>query len=397
MSSPYPTPSRKRVRMDIDRGDVQDGPAQVSRTNNIGRKKPQSRAFKRFKKSVLQVVEGEKSYGVYKKTIPITLAARFTNQWTVYQTDDFGNELRFDEPRNFKDAEGILFNGKTVAARVSDVAVLDPIGSGSNFSTLTTCHLIKSTTTFRFVNQSQQRVIVEMYKIKGREAQTYDATGCMQTFYAMMTRSFNFRAGPSDWGGGANNHLPHPGSTFSDIPGVHEFFDIDKVTYIMDPAEVAFHKIKGPRNYYMDGSKKNMVGGTETNPLWANWHNGSGYHILFRLITEPAVLTGTTADMYTNRDNAIVVDPGPNVAGLSNANTGTKMAVFRHANLTASGAVTGAVVCTVQQTLKVAAPEEAPAAQNQFVIANFQATPQGTLYKTTMDYQNPADAGSTNV
>lgn len=369
-----------------------DGQADASRLSNITVASRPSRATQKRIDFIKRVMEGDKAYGTYKTATSVSLPAKFVDQWTITSQDDMGELLTFETPYHFKDAEAVLFNNKApVAAGYRNTIP----GANANLDEKIQSYLADSTSTFRFINQSQKRMVIEMYIIRGKG--DYPADINTSAYFALQqieSQSLSLTFNPPGYG----SILNHPHGTINDIPALKEFFVIDKLKVKMDPGEEYFHKIKGPRNYQFTAANKLLtIGGAGQRNYTSPFEKNSGYMCFFRTMCDISIANSTT--LFSNRAAVAALGSAP-TAGFVNPNMNNQpVGVIRPTNavyrlISGSAYESGAVICEITKTYRMRAPEAVPGAQNRLVLANWLNTP-GAENRTVdnIDYQNPADNG----
>lgn len=337
------------------------------------KKDKETRYMKRMKKIVNKVLDQERPVGRYKKVTHVSLVNGSINQWKITDNDDYGVPLFFDTPQQFKDAEAILWNSKTPKDNSWT------INTGNLAPNLITT-VINSQTTFRLYNQSQQRCIVEMYVFRGKSPRDYDGTSLIDALVDIQNNSMKFNTNAI-----ASNFLFNPHLNMHDFPEIPSTYDIQKLTFKMDPGELSYHKIKGPRNYDMDGSKKQLHSSTTAAPVWKTPHYANnGFMVLFRKINEPTFLFGTTFD---TSETLPPIAPNQNVqqiVGINNRNNSFVGPV-------------GGVCIEIEQNIKILCPEAIPAGIPTLQYYEARITPAANRVWTGVDYTNPSDKGTTDI
>jgi len=383
--------------MDAGAGDDghAEGTGRVHVTNNP---QPLTKKQKRLARFIEKTVNGEDVTGVFKSVGTITIASNFTNQWSICTRDDMHQPLWFESPMQFKDAEAVLFNAKIPRANswFTTTEYTTP-GDGYNFKTMSPTHILNSSTYFKFTNQSQQRMILEMYIFRAKSTFIY-GNNLEDAIKTYSNQSFRGRCYPDGYGG--SNSLPfyYLGGSFNDVPGLDDQFDIEKIGFRMDPGEMCGHVVKGPRNYTLKGETKTVTGASG-NPWKTPYYGpGNGYLVLFRTITDLALYSGGGTFAATNFNDPTDVLEDTTAFG-KNRNLVANINVFplHPKNKVGTDANAGAIVCEYTRRYRVRAPEAAPYAENQLVLANYIHEPvtDASAFTTKVTYRNPAfDTGN---
>ena len=363
------------------------GPLHI--TNNP---RPLSKRQKRLARFIDKTVNGEDVTGVYKSVHTVTIASNYANQWSICTRDDMYQPLWFESPQQFKDAEAVLFNSKVPYTNswFTQDETTTP-GDGKNFKTMQPTYILNSSTYFKFTNQSQQRMILEMFIFRTKSTFVY-GNNLEDALKVFSDQNFRGKCYPGGYGGTDKYPYYYLGGSFNDVPGLDDQFDIEKVAFRMDPGEMCGHVIKGPRNYTMKGETKTVTGGS--NPWKTPYYGpGNGYMILFRTITDLALYAGGGANAKTNYANPSTVAEDGSAFG-KNRNLVANINVFpiHPANKVGIDAQAGAIVCEFTRRYRVRAPEAAPYAENQLVLANYihQPVTDASAFTTKVTYRNPA-------
>ena len=260
--------------------------SKVSYTRKKHRSKAKVKAWKRFSTKVNKVIDKAQPYGYFNQVDIKRLDQDTINKWKVIKHD---KDLTFFQPGQFKDAEACCFNEKPITATGwYDNSSVKPNG---NFDTNNITHVIDSNVKFKFVNTSQHVTFVEMYICKAKKAATTNVT--------IAPGPLSEGKDPVELWGDTLNTTSIRGNLLSDVTQaltsshyqskqLNAMYDVKLVKFKFEPGQVQTHFMQGPKNYRMDGSKKQAAGATNINdPVWQNYLNpGSGVFVFFRVLNE---------------------------------------------------------------------------------------------------------------
>jgi len=342
------------MHMDVDKHhhDTDHSAAERTAHQHLHGKPKPSKAFKRFEKKVMAVLKEDTPTGKYTHTSTIFAPVLEQNLCTIIDKDmgamdglggggtTTENLLEFFSPRQFKDAEGILFNAKTPTYNSwLTTATNVPLISGTNFPTPNVTKVNGSSATFHFKNHSQRQITVEMYVCFGKGAGVYPRID-LQTAFATQG---NISIVPSATA--STEYFRNYSTSINNVPGFLEKWDVKKISWEFEPGEEAWHIMKGPSGYKMDGSKKNATGNL-TAPTWLlPADQGCGCYVFFRLGTDVSLVsssTGSYAHLQYNegtwiKSNRLAVCRQPNFFAVSNTGTsapgGMAIVIQRHYNI----------------------------------------------------------------
>lgn len=350
-----------------------------------------SKAFKRFEKKVNKVLNGDTPTGKYTHTTTLYLPVTNTDWATVTDTDmgninsglaGTENPLEFFSPRQFKDAEGVLFNGKTPAYNSwVNTVVTNPPAAGENLPSAQVCKVNASSAMFHFKNHSQRQLTLEMYICYGKGGGTYPRQDLQDGFVGNGNISIVQAAGSANV-----EYFRNYGTQILNVPAMHEMWDITRISWEFEPGEEAWHNLKGPHGYRMDGSKKN----TNASLVIPSWllpdSPGCGCYVMFRLGVDVSLVSSTTGTFA-----ALPASLG------SAMDRGNRVAVARVANTYAvgSGGTLGAggLAVVIQRHYNIELPEGfVPSVpRNSLVIFNGYGLPTGNdQTETNIDEDQPS-------
>lgn len=291
-NTPSPTPNKRRnTNMDHEMhvGESRIEKPEFDYVNKKGRKISKGQQI--FTNKVLNVLKEPSATGIYKHYQWVVLSAINVNAWSGEDADTLSNKLRFFTPALFKNAEGILFNGKVA----SNNETVTTIGANGNFPTAQICRINHSSANFYFKNLSQQKMIVEMYICYGK-------AGGTDSFFNDWSTSLNgsgivYRiTGVSGFGGDPPTRAVGLGTTPDGLMPLMDQWDVRKILMKFEPGEENYVKMQGPTNFNMNASKK-LQSSTfpELTPLFKDYNEqGCGCLVSFRTITSVTILTSTT-------------------------------------------------------------------------------------------------------
>lgn len=229
-----PSSSRKRPHHEIDHSGAE-------KTSNVHLKGPKksSKAFKKFEAKVKRVLNGATPTGKYIHNSTIFLPATQLG-WCTISDRDMGNPndalanqnlLEFFSPRQFKDAEGVLFNGKTPTYNSwTSVATALPLASGTNMGTAQITKVNSSSAMFYFKNVSQRQMTLEMYICYGKGSGTTPREDVQNAFVENGNVSI-FQA----VGAPSAEYWRNQGTSISGLPSFHQSWDTRKVAGNLSP------------------------------------------------------------------------------------------------------------------------------------------------------------------
>lgn len=382
MMTPTRTPKRRRSEADHSR-------AEKSSHQMKAKSEPKkTKATKRFEKKVLKVLKEPTATGKYTQVVVKFMHQSANNYYDIYQFcegDAAGaNQAQFEffSPRQFKDAEGILFNGKTathnswytqtvnrIAAQAGPPTVPGYIASGSNLDSAQSCKVNNSSATFRFKNFSTHKMTLEMYIVSGKSVDC--TTNPVTDFTNTLNASFIYRHTGIVTADGIR--LKNYGCNVSQNHKWLDMWDCQKIVYQFEPGEEQFHKLQGPKNYMMDGSKKLIVGSPD-NYKFPN-SPGCGKFVFFRVMANIGVVSSTAgvpnAGVMLPANDAIAV-----VGGNASTVGGIALIVTRHYNIEAPAGYQG---------------------QNTFCMNNNMRIPAGNALNNEVDADMPFGGPNTGI
>lgn len=327
-----------------------------------------SKASKKFEKQVLKVLKEPTSTGKYTQIITRYMPQLEVNRWSLYHQDQ-GNatagsnaDLEFFTPRQFKDAEAVLFAAKASTYNSFTTTV-------GNYTPRQATKVNNSSATFRFKNFSTHKMTLEMYVVSGKspDCTTYP----IGDFSSTLNNSFVFAQT------GLNTVAPERLSNYGvNISQNHKWLDMwdcQKICFQFEPGEEAFHKLQGPKSYMMDGSKK-LLANSDTLYKGPN-SPGCGKYVFFRVMSNLGLVSsvgGTPGEATCFPTN----DFASNIAGVPSLVGGIVVMITRHYNI------------------------EAPAGipcQNAFVINNNMRVPSGSSLNNEIDADMPFGGPNTGL
>lgn len=377
-SSSRPHYPPKRYKGKFAHGGTQtDSIATVHDVKHVRTRKTRfARVKEHFKHRVEAALASDKPKGHYKTVKPVTLFSYASNAFSTISVDDWGIGLTFFTPTIFKHAEAVLWNGKangTVGNAYADTT----IGASHNFPSNIITHVSNSSARFYFKNCSQHTLHMEMYIVKGKE----EKAATPVDFFVAWNNAYTALEGDINNNADVNDIF----TSLHDVPQIMDSFDVEKIAVCFDPGERYEHLLKGPFNYDMDGSKKQLQSTAIGAPVWMDYTSkGCGTHVFFRIIADQGLVTGTTGTAGQDNKNrgAGVLYGGP-VFGQNANNTGAL----------------GGISCVVETDIHMTCPDNViDPVNNKFArYLLLQNLPTGVLTYTDVDYQNPANTGSTDV
>jgi len=340
-----------------------------------------TKAAKRFEKKVLKVLKEPLATGKYTQTITQFLVQENYNKYSVF-FQDVGNlaggglsDLEFFTPRMFKDAEAVIFNGKT--ASWNSWATVNE-GATFNFPAQQTTKINGSSASFRFKNFAEHKMIVEMYICRGKGGGSHPLTDWNQCLLGSGKYVVN---GPSETGGDLTRSLH---VHMDGLPNFEKIWNVSKVVMKFEPGEEAFHNLQGPRGYCMKGSSKlvpNVVAqgnpGSTTPVFIGPSEPGGGVYVFFRVINNIGLVTSTTGS--TIRGNHVSVCHPPNIYANGATNTlvgGVAVEITRHYSIEAPMGVTVPLM-------------------DVHIVNNNYGTPSGSTQDQEKDADQPHDNDDT--
>ena len=308
-----------------------------------------SKADKRFEKKVLKVLKEPTATGKYTQVITQSLVQQAYNQYNV-QTNDIGSgtngglsQFEFFSPRQFKDAEAILFNNKT--ATWNSWATTTE-GANQNFPAQMTTKVNGSSATFRFKNVSQHKTIVEMYICHGKGGGTTPWADWETSIVASGKYTINgLTTAPAALNFTTSTHVH-----MDKLEPFDSYWKVEKVVMKFEPGEEAFHLMKGPGGYMMDGPKKLQENSAAPGGAAPSWkgpdEKGAGVLVFFRTLNNLTLVTSTTGSQSNGTNRTQICHP-PHIFANGNAATavgGVAMEITRHYNIEAPMGVTVALL-----------------------------------------------------
>jgi len=236
MMTPSRTPKRRRSEADHSRAEKS---SHVMKARSAPKK---SKATKKFEKKVLKVLKEPTATGKYTQIVTKYMPQDTTNLYSLYNQDDGGPtagsdaDLEFFSPRQFKDAEAVLFNGKV---STWNSWATTTVGANNNFEARQPCKINNSSATFRFKNFSTHKMTLEMYIVSGK---TVDATtNPITDFTTTLNSSFVF----SQTGLNTANvaRLANYGVNISQNAAWLAMWECQNIVYQFEPGEEQFHKL----------------------------------------------------------------------------------------------------------------------------------------------------------
>lgn len=336
-------------------------------------------AAKRFEKKVLKVLKEPTATGKYTQTVTTMLTQEVHNQYSLFFQDS-GNlaggslaDLEFFTPRMFKDAEAVLFNGKT--ASFNSWGTVNE-GAGFNFPAQQSTKINGSSATFRFKNFSEHKSIVEMYICRGKGGGSHPLTD----WESCLTSSGKYTINGLNTAPTQLIRAPHV--HMDALPSFDKIWNVQKVVMKFEPGEEAFHMLKGPRSYLMKGSSKLIPtivaqgNPTPTTPVYIGPNEpGGGVYVFFRVINNIGLITST----------------------LGSTIRGNTVSVCHPANIFANGATAtdvGGIAVEITRHYNVEAPMGVVVPlMDTHVVNNNYGTPGGSI----RDQEKDADAPMDNV
>jgi len=360
-----PTNSRKRRRYN----DPHET-ASVSRGKLRG-KGPSSKAMVKFSNLVHKVVDDPKAVGTFIQSCTTVLRSTGYNKWQIWYYDA-GNaagagaaQLEFFTPRQIKDAEGVLFNGKVPAFNsFADVTE----GALKNLPAPTRVHVKSMSATFRFKNVSQHKSIVEMFICGGNDGSStsgspyQDFQDALDSSRVMLINGVTSNAG---------DYITHVNMPISLPEAFTRMWNVEKVTFEFEPGEEAVHIMKGKPNYLFNGSNKLDGSSVIGSPVWLTPSMaGCGKIVFFRIINEATLTTSTAGDVDAS---------------------GFRYQVCHPPHVTPSTTAVGGVIVTMVRKYVVAEPEDhvTGLGKDILVLNNNYHTPDGTIVDIEIDEDQP--------
>lgn len=302
-----PNSNRKRRRSDAVHVTHDDDKANM-RSYKQHKPPVKSSATKRFEKKVLKVIDEPKAKGKYTQHCTMLLFHQINNRYSIFTQDAgcTGNggaltsgaaDLEFFTARQFKDAEGVLFNGKTSTLN-SWATTTEAAGGNFPAQIITSVH--NSYAEFRFKNVSLHKSIVEMFICKGKSgagAHPYtDWSGAIDAGQVFLAQG--------NLGGtyAASDAPTHPFIQLNpDMHPMNEMWDIQKIVFKFEPGEDAYHRMEGPKNYLLNAGKKLTGASVLGTPSFLSPAiKGCGTYVFFRIINDLTILVGATASSDIN-------------------------------------------------------------------------------------------------
>lgn len=333
-----------------------------------------TKAQKRFTSKVLKVLDGDKVDGKYISIMTISLSLKTKNVWEVIEQGDLGQILSFFQPKQFLDAQAILFNKKGAF----DATLTQPaVGWGSltgNLTELQTVRVKDSTVFMSFKSNSTMKMILEIYEIQGESGLNLPPATLFSTIwnqYALNTLDDSTQT---------TNVVIRPlctslNAAITHLPALLQDYKIKKTVIKFQPGEEATHTMQGPKNYTMKPSNKIMSDGT-----YANWSTkGSGTHVMFRVTTDINMGYYNGSGPIANSPNVNLQNNGYHIAHHANTILGTD-----------TNGGPGGILCELKRYYKIEQPE---GTRTDAQAINFQPTVcifnnYGTLDTTGLQVSN---------
>jgi len=354
------------------------------------KKKPETPSAKKFKKKVLKVLKEPSPTGVYNHLTYIYLPvsngglANVCDQDMGNLTDNNSNRayLEFFSPRQFKDAEAVCFNNKN-PQHAGWIYMTEEDGVNLPYNQITRVN--NSSVSMHIKNFGVHHTMLQIYKLTGKGGGTTPRAD-VQSAYAMLS---NFTVAGYEVGDEVFRNL---GTSLNNLPEkFHQMWDIEVTTYEFEPGEETWHFLKGPRTYNMNGAKKIQT--VDEDKKATSWklpnEPGCGCYIMFRAITDFALVSGGTAANPAK----VIYDTG--VGSTVQAKGG----VLAWPNLCVEGGYFGGLGVSIQRKYSMEMPEGLTPTRpsNALKIYNGVAVPTGGTIYTTFTDENIQTLGYSNV
>jgi hypothetical protein len=325
--------SRKRMKM--------DNHSQAQHKIIRERNRLKTKADKRFEKKVLKVLKEPTPTGRYTQNGYLILRQKEFNKYDICKLDqgDLLNDgfnqapLFFFTPQQFKDAEAVCFNGKVSKW---DSWLYNNEGVAGNLRAQRPVKINASSATFRFKNVSQHKSIVEMYICYGQGGAADTDASTQWNNSIIASQLFKSTGFPSS----LTAPITVPGiQRATNIEPFDSHWKVTKIVFKFEPGEEAFHKLKGPHNYIMDGSKKvDDLSRPNDSPPYIKWkqpnEEGCGCVIFFRTINSLSLVTSTAGTKYEGNRQSVSFAPHFWANGDGAQNIGGVLCHFsRHYNI----------------------------------------------------------------
>jgi len=380
-----PNSKRRRSSINADHSRAERTAYHVTK-----KKKTETPSAKKFKKKVLKVLKEPSPTGVYNHLSYIYLPvsnggfAQVCDQDMGDLTNSNANRayLEFFSPRQFKDAEAVCFNGKT-----PQHAGWVYMGEGANlnlpYNQITRVNA--ASVSMHIKNFGVHHTMLQIYKLCGKGGGTTPRAD-IQTAYNILS---NFTIAGYEI---ASETFRNLGTSLSNLPeAFHQMWDIEVTTYEFEPGEETWHFLKGPRSYNMNGAKK--IQGVDESKEATSWklpnEPGCGCYVMFRAITDFALVSGGTAA----NPPRVIYDTG------TGSTVQAKGAVVPWPNMCAEGDFFGGLGISIQRKYSMEMPEglTPTTPSNALKIYNGVAVPTGgTIYPTFTD-ENIQTLGFGNI
>lgn len=248
------------------------------------KQKRRKKTWKKFSNKVQQVITKAKPYGHRTIVQAMRLHQDTNNLWKTFEENPdptFPNlGFHFFQPAQFKDAEAVLFNGKTDNP---NGYLLTSVAAAGNLATNTITHVVNSHVNWKFVNTSQHPTYLEMYICQATKGarQSNAPTTPLQLWVDTVTTV--------NLGGGLDaNPTTNLTSSVRQAKGMLAAYDYKLIKIKLEPGQVATQFMQGPKNYRMDGSKKIQPGSPDIDtPTWRDFSTqGCGMTVFFRVLNE---------------------------------------------------------------------------------------------------------------
>jgi len=362
MQTPSNSRKRRRYNDPHETASVSRGAIRTSRP---------SKALTKFSNLVHKVIDDPKATGTFIQAVTTILRSTSYNKWTLIYYDAGSAaganaaQLEFFSPRQIKDAEGILFNGKTASfnsfATVTEAA-------NQNLPAQTRVHVKSMSATFRFKNVSQHKTYVEMFICGGNDGSS--PTGIPQDDYQQALESSRVTT-VNGVTSNSGNYITQLNMPISNPEAFTRMWNVEKITFEFEPGEEAVHIMKGKPNYMFNGSNKLEASSDVGNPVWLSpTRSGCGKLVFFRIINEATLTTATTGDVDAS---------------------GYRISVCHPPHITPTDTLAGGVICSIVRKYVIAQPEDhvVGLGKDVLVVNNNYHTPSGTIADIEIDEDQP--------
>lgn len=300
MSDPYPTPSRKRIRMHVDDDEER---AEVKKRHPSGERKI-SKYEKRFKAEVLKAVRGEESRAHYREKRYVTMFQENIGQAKLFTVCDEGEILEFFTPGHFKDKIEIMYGVKPITVEGHRTR------TGEVFDVDLPMRISKSSVRFQFKNNSQRVAHVEMYICYAKDR----ANDYANLVFQQATT--NWIDAPT----GADRNIQEgygpsvPEWSVYDNPKVLMDYKTTMIKMRFDPGEKYTYLMKGPfGNVNLLDKVSPGFAASPTTQLERSYKTGCGCNVFFRYFNEAAIgWDGTQPWLNENTDEQTQISNPPN-------------------------------------------------------------------------------------